>query len=108
MSSPLTADDLKGIKKDMKSFSRGFEVTDRAIYSSQNAEEVERRRRIVDDHRYWHQQRLAVVNAAEAIAVRKALRDGVDTEQDDDMEDVVVERLIKDEEIVVDHGQYGF
>ena len=50
MPSLLTEKDMKKIKYDMKNYTREFEINDRAFYSNQNKEEVERRRRIVDEY----------------------------------------------------------
>ena len=45
-----------------------------------------------------------MANSADAFAKRRALRDGIDTDGEmiDDQEEVVIERLTKEEEVVVD------
>jgi len=105
----LTDKDIKNMKKEMKSYTREFENNDRAIWLNLNKEEVERRRDIIHKHNTWHKNRLDQINSANAIARRRALRDGVDTETDEaDQEEVVIEKLIKEEEAVVDPATVGF
>jgi len=105
----LTDKDIKNMKKEMKSYTREFENNDRAIWLNLNKEEVERRRDIIHKHNTWHKNRLDQINSANAIAKRRVLRDGVDTETDEaDQEEVVIEKLIKEEEAVVDPATLGF
>ena len=49
-------------------------------------------------------KRQAMVNSADAFAKRRALRDGIDTDGEmiDDQEEIVIEKLAKEEELVVD------
>lgn len=110
MESRLTEKDIKLLKKDMKNYTREFEINDRAFSIHQNKEEVERRRDILSRHTSWHHRRIEQINSASSIARRKALRDGVDTEQMDETteEDVVFEKLIKEDEAVVDASTMGF
>ena len=67
----LTEKDLKMLKKDMKTYTREFENTDRSFNLNQNKEEVARRREILTRHTKWHQRRLEQINASAAIATRK-------------------------------------
>ena len=53
MPSLLTDKDLKRLKYEMKNYTREFEINDRAFYSNQNKEEVDRRRAIVDTYQRW-------------------------------------------------------
>jgi len=109
MPSLLDEKDLKKLKKDMKSYTREFEINDRALSLNQNKEEVERRRDILSRYQNWHRNRLALINSHEKIAQRKALRDGVDTDMDENPEEeVVIEKLVKEEETVVDAASMGF
>jgi len=101
----FTDKELKKVKKDMKHYSRQFEIKDRAFFSNQNKEEVEKRRQIIANFAQFRQARLAQFNTPEAIATRKALRDGLDQDEhhaDDTEVETVFERLIKEEEAVVD------
>ena len=50
MPSLLTDKDLKRLKYEMKNYTREFEINDRAFYSNQNKEEVDRRRSIVETY----------------------------------------------------------
>ena len=52
----------------------------------------------------WMKKRQAMVNSADAFAKRRALRDGIDTDGEmiDDQEEIVIEKLAKEEELVVD------
>ena len=71
MASLLDEKDLKKLKKDMKSYTREFEINDRALSLNQNKEEVERRRDILARYQNWHKNRLALINSHEKIAQRK-------------------------------------
>ena len=73
MASLLDEKDLKKLKKDMKSYTREFEINDRALSLNQNKEEVERRRDILARYQNWHKNRLALINSHEKIAQRKVL-----------------------------------
>ena len=55
----------------MKSYTREFEINDRALSLNQNKEEVERRRDILSRYQNWHRNRLALINSHEKIAQRK-------------------------------------
>ena len=71
MASLLDEKDLKKLKKDMKSYTREFEINDRALSLNQNKEEVERRRDILARYQNWHKNRMALINSHEKIAQRK-------------------------------------
>jgi len=53
MPSLLTDKDLKRLKYEMKNYTREFEINDRAFYSNQNKEEVDRRRSIVETYQRY-------------------------------------------------------
>ena len=75
------------------------------VFSNQNKEEVEKRRQIIANFQQFRKARLAQFNTPEAIATRKALRDGLDQDEhhaDDTEVETVFERLLKEEETVVD------
>lgn len=107
MPSLLTEKDLKMLKKDMKTYTREFENTDRSFNLNQNKEEVARRREILTRHTKWHQRRLEQINSSAAMATRKALRDGYEEEENTE-EDIVIEKLIKEDEATVDAASMGF
>ena len=52
----------------------------------------------------WQNKRNEMINNPDALAKKKALRDGVDTdgEMADEQEEVIIEKMIKQEETVVD------
>lgn len=109
MPSLLTDKDLKRLKYEMKNYTREFEINDRAFYSNQNKEEVERRRNIVESYQRWQARRNSMINSPEMMAKKKALRDGIDVDGEmiDELEDVVIEKIAKEEETVVDPATLG-
>ena len=52
----------------------------------------------------WQNKRNEMINNPDALAKKKALRDGVDTdgEMADEQEEVIIEKMLKQEEAVVD------
>lgn len=102
----LTEEKLKEIRKNFKKYSEQFDLKDKASLSKASKEVTEKRKRLLEDFRALQERKTQEYNSMRDI--RLQLRDGVDTDELDsnleDLEEEVVEFLIKEEEIATEAG----
>ncbi|XP_030839766.1 eukaryotic translation initiation factor 3 subunit B [Strongylocentrotus purpuratus] len=104
---PLTEEKIKEIKKNMKSYSKIFEIQDAKKKSKASKELIERRQQQMNDFKEIVERMKKRYDAEKET--RLGLRDGVDTdelEHDDDNEEEVVEFFIGEECTEVDEFEH--
>jgi len=97
----LGKDQLKEIKKNLKKYSDQFNAKDKLRQSKASKELMEKRRGLMEKFRKYREEKDQ--EYAEGMEERCRLREGIDTDNIDesDLEEEVVEFLIKEEETVV-------
>lgn len=100
----LTRKQMKEVKKNIKKYSEEFDAKDMMRMSKASQELKQERKNKYDEFMSYRERRKA--EAAEQKERRLALRDGQDTEdtstQNEDLEEEIVEFLVKEEETVVE------
>ncbi|KAL4239629.1 translation initiation factor eIF-3b like protein [Mactra antiquata] len=101
----LASEEIKEIKKNLKKYSQRFEAQDRLRQSTVSTELLEKRRQLMLDFERYRQNKEDEFNDMKDRRI--ALRDGVDTDEldnlpDDEYDEEVVEFLLKVEEIILD------
>ncbi|XP_045213087.2 eukaryotic translation initiation factor 3 subunit B-like isoform X2 [Mercenaria mercenaria] len=101
----LSVEEIKEIKKNLKKYSQRFEAQDRLRQSTVSTEILEKRRQLMLDYERYRQQMEDEFLSGKQRRI--ALRDGVDTDEldnlpDDEYDEEVVEFLLKVEEIILD------
>jgi translation initiation factor 3 subunit B len=95
---------IKDIKKNLKKYSVEFDNIDRIRGNKKSSEVLQKRREKFEEFQTLRNQKIAQYEAERAERI--ALRGGVDTEAIDvesqEMEEEVVEFLVKEEETVVE------
>uniref|UniRef100_A0A131XUJ2 Eukaryotic translation initiation factor 3 subunit B n=1 Tax=Ixodes ricinus TaxID=34613 RepID=A0A131XUJ2_IXORI len=100
----ITEEKLREIRKNFKKYSEQFDLRDRASMTKASKEVMEKRKKMLEDFRALQERKAKeYMNMRE---LRMELRDGIDTDELDsnleDLEEEVVEFLIKEEEIVAE------
>jgi len=100
----LPPEKLRQIKKNLKTYSVEFDKMDTIRGSAKSQELLTKRRKLFDDFMAYRKKKEA--QYAEQKPQRIQLRDGLDTDdltaENDDMEEEVVEFLVKEEKIPVE------
>lgn len=98
----LTPEQTKSIKKNMKKYTEQFETIDRLRQSNVSTEQIEKRRTLMSDFQKYREDKEE--EYAHYKKRRIALRNGIDTDilYDEEVEEEVVEFLLKVEEVVVE------
>ncbi|XP_070581351.1 eukaryotic translation initiation factor 3 subunit B-like [Ptychodera flava] len=95
----LSAKQIKDIKKNMKNYSKQFELKDRMSQSKASKELVEKRRQMMEDFMNYRAQLEKEYEACKPV--RLELRGGVDTDEFDshidDWDEEVIEFFVKEE-----------
>ncbi|CAH1273290.1 EIF3B [Branchiostoma lanceolatum] len=100
--SPLTASQIKKIKKNLKQYQKQFEIKDKMRMSKASKELVEKRHALMTDFEKYRKKKRELNRQQKEQ--RLALRGGVDTDRQDsesDVEDEKVEFFVKEETIVL-------
>ncbi|XP_023247226.1 eukaryotic translation initiation factor 3 subunit B isoform X2 [Copidosoma floridanum] len=100
----LTAEQIKNIKKNLKKYSSTFESKDRLRLTRASKELIDKRRTLMKEFETYRAKR---TNEYEAQKKRRLeLRKNIDTDELDsdtkNMDEEIVEFLVKEEEIIVD------
>lgn len=102
----ITEEKLKEIRKNLKKYSEQFDLKDRASMTKASKEVMEKRKRMLEDFRSLRERKAKEYAAMREL--RMELREGVDTDELDsnleDLEEEVVEFLIKEEELLIEAG----
>merc|ERR1712241_549986 len=105
-SHPVAREKLKEIKKNLKKYSVEFDKVDSIRGSAKTKELLIKRKKMYEEYMAYRKKKDA--QYAEQKARRLELREGIDTDQNadvadnNDLEEEVVEFLIKEEKIPVD------
>ncbi|XP_023327407.1 eukaryotic translation initiation factor 3 subunit B [Eurytemora carolleeae] len=97
----LSEKQVKEIKKNLKKYSDQFNAKDKMRQSKASKELIDKRRAAMDKFREYREKH--VIEYADTIEDRLALRNGVDTDNFDESEldEEVVEFLVKEEAILI-------
>lgn len=100
----LSQDQLKKVKKDLKSYAKEFEVKDRQRQSRVSKDILDTRRRLMNKYRSMREQWAKLYR--ENAPYRLELRNGVNTDESDsklhdDIMEVTIEVMISEEEILI-------
>jgi translation initiation factor 3 subunit B len=100
----LSAEDEAEISKNLRKYSKKYEVEDQEMSQYQGAQDLENRRKLVDEWKSWVAHWKAI--AEDEKAYRQVLRDGEasDEEEDFEAEEVEVEEILNIEEEVISYG----
>lgn len=102
----ITEEKLKEIRKNFKKYSEQFDQKDKASQSKASKEVTEKRKRLLEDFRALQERKTQEYISMRDI--RLQLREGVDTDELDsnleDLEEEVVEFLVKEEELPTEAG----
>ncbi|CAN8003060.1 unnamed protein product [Ixodes hexagonus] len=100
----ITEEKLREIRKNFKKYSEQFDLRDRASMTKASKEVMEKRKKMLEDFRALQERKAKEYMSMRDL--RMELRDGVDTDELDsnleDLEEEVVEFLIKEEELVTE------
>lgn len=100
----LTAEDEMEIAKNLRKYSKKYEVEDAEAYNAMSTQDIEHHRKLIDEWKDWLSQWKNLYE--EEAEQRMELRDGEpsDEEEDYEAEEVEVEEIINIEEEVVGYG----
>lgn len=100
----LGAEDEVEISKNLRKYSRKYEVEDQEMSNYQGAQDLENRRKLVDEWKSWLTQWKGIHE--EEKPYRQELRDGEpsDEEEEYEAEEVEVEEILNIEEEVISYG----
>jgi translation initiation factor 3 subunit B len=100
----LTAEDEMEIAKNLRKYSKKYEVEDAEAYNAMSTQDIEHHRKLIDEWKDWLSQWKTLYE--EEAEQRMELRDGEpsDEEEDYEAEEVEVEEIINIEEEVVGYG----
>lgn len=105
----LSEEKIKEIKKNFKKYSEQFDMKDRLSMTKASKEVMEKRKKMQEDFRALRDRKAKEFVGKKCL--RLELREGVDTDELDsnleDLEEEVVEFLIKEEEVVLEGGDHG-
>lgn len=100
----LTPEDEAEVAKNLRKYSKKYEVEDAEASTASNAQDVENRRKLNDEWKAWLTQwKLQLDEESEA---RQELRDGEASDEEEEYlaEEVDVEEIINVDEEVVGYG----
>lgn len=100
----LSPEDEAEISKNLRKYSKKYEVEDAEALTATSAQDLENRRKLMDEWKSWLNRWKQQLD--EESEERQELRDGEpsDTEEDYEAEEVEVEEIINIEEEVVGYG----
>lgn len=100
----LSPEDEAEISRNLRKYSKKYEVEDAEALTATSAQDLENRRKLMDEWKSWLNQWKQQLE--EESEERQELRDGEpsDTEEDYEAEEVEVEEIINIEEEVVGYG----
>ncbi|KAL3690224.1 hypothetical protein R1sor_016533 [Riccia sorocarpa] len=100
----LAAEDEAEISKNLRKYSKKYEIEDAEQYNLSSAQDLEHRRKLIDEWKSWVARWKQMHE--EEKAFREDLRDGEPSEDEEDLEteEVEVEEIMKVEEEVISYG----
>lgn len=100
----LSAEEEAEIAKNLRKYSKKYEVEDAEQSNINTAQDLEHRRKLMDDWKSWVSRWKQMYE--EEKPYREDLRDGEPSDDDEDLEteEVEVEEIMKCEEEVISYG----
>ncbi|RWS15335.1 Eukaryotic translation initiation factor 3 subunit B-like protein [Dinothrombium tinctorium] len=102
----LSEEKLKEIKKNLKKYSSEFDIKDRMVLSKVSKDILERRKRMMNEFRNYHEKRTDHLKAQKTAFLELRYGDkNQDENEADNIEEETVEFFVKQEEIVIDEEE---